>query len=412
MTDETLPMDSDFFGTPSVPGAYGFKYHTISDKEPSVFRIAPPVKSMRATGRWYTYDALHQGYSVPNEQNPDKPRFKPFRCIFKRDRNKMVTQDCPECSRMEDTKRRLEESIKAHAATLKAADPKLSDEESMTQAAVAYKAASASVDKYYVDRKYYVLAKNVAGEWGVLKLPPSLIWGKGQKGQLAVLMDRFSAENNGVSALDPKVGVWFKFKRQGVKWSTTYSVEIETESVGGGAFRYKSAPLTAVDVAGLEKCPDLGTYNDDKALSYDQILRLARSKGNPDEVAAVFGQSIRRTPPPAISMESAPAPTPLPAPMPLPSAVASIPAAAVASVSVAPTPAVQAPVEDELTRLRRQVAEMEARKSAPVQIASVAPTPTVAPPATPKPAAAAPQSFTAMMGLDPQAFLDMIPDAK
>jgi len=410
MTDETLPTNNDFFGTPSTPGAFGFKFHTISDKEPSVFRIAPPIKSLRSSGKWYTYDSLHQGYTIPNEQDPSKPKWKPFRCIFKRDRNKMVTQDCPECTRIDLEKKKLEDMVKGMAAQLMAATPGLTEEAAMTQAAVACKTSAQAtlVDKFYLDRKYYVLAKNIAGEWGILKLPPSLIWGKGQKGALTVLMDKFSADNNGVSALDPNVGVWFRFKRTGQKWSTTYSVEVETENVGGGAFRYKAGPLNGLDIAGLEKCPDLGTYNDDKALTYDQILQLARNTGNAAVVAAVFNQGGRRTPPPAMpAMVTAPAPLPLPPPVATP-VVAPAPLPPPAAVQVPVLPPVQ---EDELTRLRRQIAEMEARN----KVATAAPQPATQPVVAAAPATAAPavggKSFTEMMGLNPQAFLDMFPDA-
>jgi len=412
MTDETLPTNNDFFGTPSAPGSYGFKFHAISDKEPSIYRIAPPIKSQRLTGKWYTYDSLHQGYTIPNEQDPSKPKWKPFRCIFKRDRNKMVTQDCPECTRMDEEKKLLEDMVTATAARLMAATPGLTEEAAKTQAATSLKTSAQAVlvDKFYTDRKYYVLAKNVAGEWGILKLPPSLIWGKGQKGDLAVLMDKFSADNGGASLLDPNVGVWLRFQRTGSgRYNTRYTVAIETESVGGGAFRYKMAPLNGSDVAGLEKCPDLGTYNDDKTLTYDQILTLARSNNDVSIVSSVFGSSGRRTPPPAMpAMVAAPAPRPMPPPAPVVVPVV-VPVVAPAPVVVpAALPTVQ---EDELTRLRRQIAEMEARNKA----AAAAPQPATQPVVAAAPATAAPavggKSFTEMMGLNPQAFLDMFPDA-
>lgn len=411
MTNETLPTNNDFFGTPSAPGSYGFKFHTISDKEPSVFRIAPPVKSQRMTGKWYTYDSLHQGYTIPNEQDPSKPKWKPFRCIFKRDRNKMVTQDCPECTRIDAEKKKLEDMVAAGAARLMAATPGLTEEAAKNQAATALKTSAQAVlvDKFYTDRKYYVLAKNIAGEWGILKLPPSLIWGKGQKGALTVLMDKFSSDNNGVSALDPNVGVWFKFRRTGQKWSTQYSVEIETESAGGGTFRYKAGPLNGSDIAGLEKCPDLGTYNDDKTLTYEQILTLANNTGNAAIVSSVFGSTGRRTPPPAMTMQmQAPAPAPLPPPVAIP---VSAPVAAPTPTPVAP--AVLPPVqEDELTRLRRMVAEMETRNKAtaaapqPVTQSVVATSPVPVP--NPIPGG---KSFAEMMALDPSEFAAMFPDA-
>src|SRR5574343_2072266 len=86
----------DFFGTAKNGGSdTNWKMHSLKDGEANVFRIAPPVKSLKSVGKWKVYDKLHYGYTVPNEQDPDSIRHRPFRCIEKKNRaTNMIEQDC------------------------------------------------------------------------------------------------------------------------------------------------------------------------------------------------------------------------------------------------------------------------------------------------------------------------------
>ena len=57
-------------------------------------RIAPPVKSMAEQGRFSTYIKQHFGYAI---KVGDKTIPRTFLCLEQRDRNRNVTQECPEC---------------------------------------------------------------------------------------------------------------------------------------------------------------------------------------------------------------------------------------------------------------------------------------------------------------------------
>jgi hypothetical protein len=273
MSDDTFGTTGvieDMFGDPKEAGSgFAYKNHYLSDKEANIYRIAPPVKSLKNVGKWKIFDKLHFGYKIPNEKKPEKPRCPSFRCIFKQNRNKMVEQDCPECNFLA-REAEADKAAQARGGTVRPWD---------------------DPTRHNLDKKYYVLAKNLAGEWGVLKLQ--------YKAMVAIedTLNDFAAKNNGEHGLSAKSGVWLTITKQGKAFETRFSAVVTLEDAGGGNYRRKPAALTALDVAGIEKCPDLATLNDNKVLSYDQIQSLVVSNGDPDIVAAVFGQGRRQESP-------------------------------------------------------------------------------------------------------------------
>lgn len=328
-TGSGLNVD-DFFGKPKSGGA-DYKWHTITEEGPNTFRIAPPVKSMRTTGQFYTFAGLHYGYTVPDQNDADKTRSKPFLCIEKKNRaNDMVEQDCPECAFLEAQEKRYEQIQKEAVNKGK----------TEAQAAELVAAAKKLEGKHNLDRKYYVLAKNLAGEWGVLKLPIKVFK------ELRSQMDRYIKQNDGEHPLNPHTGVWFEFTREGQKLQTSYTVKIAQESAGKGLWRNRDGALTAVDVEALKVCPDLATLFDGKKLNYDQIRALVASNNDPVIVATVFNAGTRRS-------ESSPAPAP------------QKPAAPKAAAPKAPEPTPEPENEgDELAKLRAQLAAAEAKVAA------------------------------------------------
>jgi hypothetical protein len=384
----------DFFGTAKNGGDMNWKMHALKDGEANIFRIAPPVKSLKSVGKWKLYDKLHYGYTVTNDQNPDKPRHKPFRCIEKKNRaTNMIEQDCPECALLKAKEDEVTAVVNQYIAQGK----------SPAEAEEYVKGARKLLREHNLDKKWYLLAKNLAGEWGTLKL--------GHRAMTALDDERnkYMKENGGQDPLDAKGGVWFEFTRQGKGLDTRYTAKIAMESLGQGRFQVKSGALTAVDAEALKKCPDLAKLNDNKSLTYDQILALVRSGGEPSVVATVFN-TTRRT-------EQAPAPTPTPEP----TRTGASGGTGYAAPAPAPVPATLAAAaaqipNDEVARLRAQLAALEAAQAAPKPVtvtttAPVAQTQT-APAATVKATVApVPQPPTGdLMKLDAADFLKLFPD--
>lgn len=357
----------DFFGQPKQGGSdTNWKEHKLEDGKSEAFRIAPPIKSLKTKGFWKFFHKLHYGYSVVNEQNPDKRSPRPFVCIEKTNRSTgMLEQDCPECVYLEQLEKQLE------TLKVKAKEKGMSDE----QADEFLKTARQSVREHNLEKKFVVLAKNSAGEWGTLKI------GYKTMQQLDQLISRYQQENDGAHPLDPRGGVWIRLSRTGKGTQTVYSVAWETESLGKGQFRLKSGELTLADVQALDKCPDLATLNDNKTLTYDQIDALVKSKGDPTLVAAVFGQRSNRRQTETQKADTRPPQTPPPE----------------AKAPVAPAPA--APAEDDLDA---QIARLQAAKAAKAAAPAPAPAETPATPKTP--------SFNEMLNLDPNEFLKLFPD--
>lgn len=379
---------NDFFGQ-AKQGGDGFQYksHVLSDKEPNVYRLAPPVKSLKSSGRWSVYDSLHYGYTIPNAENPDKPRHKPFRCVFKKNRaTGMIEQDCPECNLLESKEKEVEALVAQ----------KLAQGMSKEEAEEYVKGARRLLREHNLDKKHYVLAKNLAGEWGTLKVPHRA------KQALDNLIEKYMKENAGKHPLAADSGVWFRFTRKGKGLATEHYVEIENESLGGGRFKYKAGTLTALDVEGIKKCPDLATLNDNKNLTYDQILALVRSNGDPTICAQVFGQGNRQSKP--AQTQAAPA-------------AQAQPQAVTTEAAVAPQVQAQTQVltNDPAAALAAQIAALQAQLAAAQKTqAAPAPQPQQTQAPTPQASAAAPTAaptaFSDLMKLDPKQFLATYPD--
>ena len=304
----------------------------------------------------------------------------------------MIEQDCPECALLKAKEDEVTAVVNQYIAQGK----------SPADAEEYVKGARKLLREHNLDKKWYLLAKNLAGEWGTLKL--------GHRAMTALddARIKYMKENGQQDPLDAKAGVWFEFTRQGKGLDTRYTAALAMESLGQGRFQVKSGALTQVDAEALKKCPDLAKLNDNKSLTYDQILALVRSGGEPSVVATVFNTTRRTEQAPAEPTRTgasggtgyAPAPTPAPQPAP---AAQPAPVAAPAAV-------------DARAALLAQLAALDAAQAAPKPVtvtttAPVAQTQT-APAATVKttvaPAPAVPTGD--LMKLDAADFLKLFPD--
>jgi hypothetical protein len=374
MTDNT--EIEDFFGEAKEANSgssLNWKQHTISDKQPNIYRIAPPLKTS-TSGRWKVHGRVHYGYMVPNEQNPDKPRHKPFLCIQKKNyKTKMIEQDCPECSLLQYIQSQFEAQEKNLIE--RALKEGKSKEVAETEAKEFISGVRKSTQPHNLDSKWFVLAKNLSGEWAILKL------GTTAMKAFEDACKKYTTEM-GEDPLNAKTGVWFEFTRTGLGFDTRYTATVAMESLGKGQYQIKSGALTAADAEGIKKCPKLDTLNDNKILSYEQIKALVESKGDPEKVEAVFAQIAPQTPrasPPVVSK-------PIHAPVAIP------------AVSVQPAKALNTEMLlDEEAELMEKLKSLQAAKKA-------------SQPKPAEPVAVKSQDFQKLLEMDPEALLALFPD--
>jgi hypothetical protein len=252
-------------------------YHTIKEIGENTFRIAPPCRSLVTAPNpdYAIFNKVHFGYGVQDDQNPDKIRARPFYCIHKTDyKTKMVLVQCPECAKIKQV---VDEMEALKAKLTNEGHPK----DYITQAV---SPQAQWLQSHNLDNKWYGYAKNLAGEWNVIKI--------GHKAKLA-LDDRMKRtfREDGIKALDPASGVWFKFTKNGLRGPnalTTVEVLKEKVDMGNGvkAEVVKSAPLTESDVKSIEGLQDV--TNICARLTKDQIQALVDSAGNPDVAKTIF----------------------------------------------------------------------------------------------------------------------------
>lgn len=275
-------IEANYDGTQN---AKTFKpYHQIKDNVENIFRIAPPCRSLVSLPKpdYAVYNAIHFGYGVQDDRNPDKVRARPFYCIHKTEyKTGKVLVQCPECAKID--------SVRAEMATL---------EEDLTKQGHGkdyIKQATSPqfqwLQAHNLDRQWYGYAKNLSGEWNIFKFR--------HKAKLA-LDERLKRtfKEDAVKGLDPSTGLWFKFTKNGLKGPnalTTVEVLKEKVDMGNGvkAEVNKPAPLTETDVKAIEGLGDV--TNVAARLTYDQINSLVESGGSPEVAKNIFTQGTKTT---------------------------------------------------------------------------------------------------------------------
>lgn len=349
MTNPTNPNQptsieaDDFFGTAKYTA--GTEYFSPEQGSTS-WRIAPPVKTFRPTGQWYTRGALHYGYTVPNPKNPDKPFHKPFICIQKKNWDTgMIVEECPECTLIATRKASFDRILAQKKQAL--VDSGVAEKAAEEQAKQAMKGPASWFKAHNLDVKQYVLAKNEAGQWGVLQMRGSA---------LDAVKKTFGAytKKTGKEALDHREGVWVTINRDGEGLQTKYTAEVTMVDVGDGSMRFKTGQLTQNDIQSIMALPDLATLFDRQRLTFEQIAQLAKSDNNPEVAAKIFAKQaeapVSNLPPEVVSRVERPPP------MRQEQAVAQSAPAPVVAPAVIAKPAV-----DPAEALKTQLAALQAQ---------------------------------------------------
>lgn len=333
------------------------------EKKPTdnIYRVMPPLHSLAESGKWLQYAAQHWGYSVPDAKNPIKSFKKTFACIQEKDREKVITQHCPEC----DLISLYTENAEAKEAKLKAEGVDPEQIKTMMAPVVMW------LESHNRDSKFYLAAMNEAGEFGHLKI------GFQNKNRLVEKIKALQ-EQEGIDAFDFDQGAWFNFKRisrNGLDDELIVVQEMMEADVGGRKQNVKRTKLAPINESkanqALEEITDLAHVGGAR-LTFEQIKLLTECSGDPEDVQKIFGMTQRNERSSASRQLSATAKSALPygrdhaktSPAPVAPVAQATPAATVPTAAAvgADDPAVKARLR--LIEARKEAERKEAEKAA------------------------------------------------
>lgn len=273
----TTNNEDQDFGVPSGgAGSTNFKDMYLDIPQGlSTFQIAPGMKGLRQSGKWFQFWATHWGYRAIRAKD-DKEVSRPFMCVLKKDFNTgRVDQACAEC----DLIRKLTDQLELERVKLKA-EGKNKDEIAIATKPITEKLG---MKGHKLDIKYYCLARNVAtGKWGVLRIGSKL------KKQIAAKIDE--AAKAGKNLLDPRACVYWEIERTGEGFGTEYKASLAKEwSEVTRQPQTKVSALTDGDREALRALPDLTEINKRNILTPEQIKMLVDSGGDPTVTTRIFG---------------------------------------------------------------------------------------------------------------------------
>jgi hypothetical protein len=244
-----------------------------------VCRIVPPIKSLKGTNYYYQYHDEFWGYEGRSTKDPAKTWSRPF--VVKNAR----LDSNPAQRKIDEMTKRKEDLV----ASLKAAG-KTEDEIELETASYGL-----WIKKHNRDTKVFL---NVVDEQENLHV---LMLSSTNFKKLKSKIDKMAEGDEGVNALDPRGGVWFKFTRTDAKGAQD-DIEIVTETQTVPGFGKvavtKAAPMSAELAARvLEKAPDL-RLDVVKYLTLDQATRLVYGPEDPDFVDAIWAEGKPLAAPP------------------------------------------------------------------------------------------------------------------
>jgi len=246
--------------------------------------LAPPIKSMAEKGDLSVYLKQHFGYTIPGKA--DKAIPMTFNCIERRDRNKNITQECPECN-----------EISLKQASLEAMHAKLTHEKVAPELIEAQlRPQKEWLKSHNLDRKHNLLAKSESGTWGILRL--------GHKAFQDLLREISDLRKDGILEPVGMNGVWFRFTRTGASFNDIKDTCKAVQVRDGKTFTFKEGPLLDSDLSALEALPELTSLG--RRLSFDQIKLLVESGGDENVVSSVFNAGQRQE---VSSVRTGPAPS-------------------------------------------------------------------------------------------------------
>jgi hypothetical protein len=357
---------ANYNGGSTVEKTPFYKLGIKPDQLTMTLRFAPPLGTYAASGGYRRFIKQHFGYNLPYVAgNGEKKNFPvTFDCIEDKDRDGVITRQCPECMEM-----RAQEAKKdAILAKMKTEGKTEAEMAFAVQYLVAWEKA------HNLDKKFYYIAKARDGKWGYAIM--------GYKCAQALKVEIDGLMTKGIDPFSPDKGVWFKFERTGnvkqfqtIVDKPTVCMDVQPD----GSFRYSMDALTDLDIAQLEKL-DLSTLG--RAVTYDQINAIVQSGGDENVIRTVLNMPVRapKGQQPAAATLAPAVLTTTPAPTPV---VAPVQTTVATAVVTAVTPAVEEEDPDVVAAMKlMEIAK--ARKAAKAAVVQVAPAAPAAPP-TPSP---------------------------
>jgi hypothetical protein len=361
-------------------------------KGENVHRILPPLLNQKESGKYVISHTCHYGYGLKREGS-DKEFPNPFYCVEEGqwvNGKFVVTQECPECKLIAFVKGQRD----AIVAKMKDA------QESKDAIAKATESHEKWLRKHNRDFKQYVNVMDISGRFFTAKYPGKEVWKK-----VKAFIEEYKGRSIPIDAVAANQGLWFRIVRSGDGFKTEYSVNVVTEDVvvNGqvvpGAQQPKKAPLTREHYEKAKaSCMDLADVGI-KRLSIADVERLARSKGDPAIIEAVFASSQKAEPKKTTApVEESPIAEEPERDVPDASPAAAPAATQTIDLDVPSKPVTAPPVaasSQDLLAQARALMEAAKVKQAAEDAATKAPAPEQK--AAPKPAAPAPSAPTAPM---------------
>lgn len=273
-------------GKPNYSGNSGFErppFFKLGHKQDKdrvlITRIGPPVGDLAERGVWSRFLKQHFGYtiSVPGKNGEKRNIPVTFNCVEERDRDRNVTQKCPECEEIAAQKAKLE----AKTQSMKAAGK--SEEEIDT----ACRFMKSWLKDHNLDKKWHMVAKDVSGRWGFLTVSHScykLLKGNSEN---PGIIDRLVAK--GADPLGVEKGIWFKLVRTGTHFNEIKDLPeifMEEKADEPGSYKLKYDALTDQDLEQIAKLPSLDSLG--RPLTFDQIKMLVENGGDEEIVRSVM----------------------------------------------------------------------------------------------------------------------------
>jgi|SRR5579859_1006940 len=260
-----------------------------------VLRLLPSMHSYQDTGEWKFYYGQHFGHFGVNDRNPEKPRPRPFGCIKKVGKNKVVEIACPKCEQVDKMMLKKDKLEDALAAKLGIEDKKSNEFYEAKKSDPKIKQLGEWLQRHNCDKKYWINAMDEKGNFGILQVPYTFV-----KDKLDPLL-RELRDKRGLDVFNPAKGAFLRFTSTGKRPRVTQSVELYQELVtledGEQVSKMKPAPMTdAMIEQALKVCPDLAK-DVVKFITADQIQALVDSSGDPEETDRIWPQPKKASAP-------------------------------------------------------------------------------------------------------------------
>jgi len=270
----------------------GITFFKVGEDESKRFRIFPPKGKLANSGTWAVYHQLHYGYSVPSPNDPNKTFFRPFLCVEEKDGDRVIVS-CPECRKIEDTRRISEEQYSAEVSRCLALKMPQAQAEAHASKLIENHTIWLNGEKGFgghkLDRKWYILAMGEDEQIGFLIIPHKA------KKAIDVQKKKLKADE-GIDLLDIDNGAWVEVTRTGNFRNTEYSANIVQEHTTVNGVRAKVTKVSGFTEEQLGcalNLPDLDSSSLVRRITRDQVRMLTEGSGAPEEVESILNLAQR-----------------------------------------------------------------------------------------------------------------------